>query len=834
MSEEHPCEHARSTRAARRAPVETLRWRCAMTEVGVASTAEVEPIEGVIGQDDALEALRFGLEVDAEGQNIYVRGLTGTGRATLVRRLLQEVQPSCPLSSDRCYVHDFEQSDRPALVTLPRGRGRAFRDRIEELITYLKEQLLPALGSDEIKARRAKLERGLQEELQAIARPFEAELAASGLGLTMVGVPGAVQPAILPVIDGEAVPPERVQQLVAEGRLTEEEIEGLGAKSDEFGLRFAEIGERMATARQNHSKALRALFEGEARSLLSFPVEQIAAAFPAEAVRRFLAGIVEDVVSHQLQALGEGKDMTRRYRVNLILAHGSDDPCPILIETQPNLQNLVGTIERQMLPGGGAYSDHLMIRGGALLRADGGYLVLEARDVLTEPGAWRVLVRTLRTGQLEISPQESLLFGSSTMLKPEPIPVKLKVILIGDPGLYGALDAYDPDFPHLFKVLADFDSSIPRDGEGLRYYTGVLARIVREEGLAHFGADAVAALAEHGARIAGRNDRLTTRFGRLADLAREAAFLARKGGGALVGRAEIRDAIRRSRRRGDLPARRFREEIAAGTIRIQTAGERVGQVNGLAVTHAGPLTYGFPARITATIGPGNAGTINIEREAQLSGSIHTKGFYILGGLLRHLMRDAGHPLAFSASIAFEQTYGGIDGDSASGAEICCLLSALTGVPLRQGIAMTGAIDQLGHVQPIGAASEKIEGFFDVCADAGLSGEQGVIIPRANLVDLMLREDVVAACAEDRFHVWAVESIGEALEIFTGCDAGEPDEEGLYPEGTLLARAVERAGEFWLMAMAGPAVEGEESGAGEESDEEEDEENGVREEVERRW
>ena len=300
-------------------------------------------------------------------------------------------------------------------------------------------------------------------------------------------------------------------------------------------------------------------------------------------------------------------------------------------------------------------------------------------------------------------------------------------------------------------------------------------------------------------RVAGRNDRLTTRTSRLLDLAREAAYLADKRGAEVTSAEDVREAVRRNKRRGDLPARRFREAIADGTIRIQTDGAVVGQVNGLATTHAGPLTYGFPARITATMGPGTRGAVNIEGEARLSGAIHTKGFAILGGLIRHLLRGVEHPLAFSASIAFEQSYGGIDGDSASGAETCCLLSALTGVPLRQSVAMTGAIDQHGHIQPIGAATEKIEGFYDACVDAGLTGDQGVIIPRANRRDLMLREDVAAACAEGRFHVWSVETIQEALEIFTDMPAGSADAAGTYPEGTLLALATERATDFWRMA-----------------------------------
>ena len=800
MTAPHTSTAAAATRDRARVATDDLRWCCPPSEAGITATSEAEPIRSVIGQDDAVNALRFGLEIDAPGQNVYVRGLTGTGRSSLVQRLLEDAQPSSPAAPDRCYVHNFEQPDRPALITLPRGRGRAFRDRMDELISYVKEQLLPALASDTMKARRAELEHRLEQEMQALGRPFEKQLTENDLALVMLTMPGGAQPAILPVIDGEPAPPERIQHYVSKGLLSEADVEALRTKIEQYGERLGELSERMQAAREEHRQRMRKLIEEEARWLLSFSVKEIRAAFPGEAIERFLAGIVQDVIAHQLQVLGEGIDLTRKYRVNPILTHDAEEPRPILVETNASLQSLVGSIDRQVFPGGGVYSDHLLIHGGTLLRADGGYLVLEARDVLTQLGAWRVLMQTLRTGKLEIRPQESFLFGSSAVLKPEAIPVNLKVVLIGEPGLYSALDAFDPDFPNLFKVLADFDSSLPRDAEALRSYTRVLARIAAEEKLPPFAADAVAALAEQGARIAGRRDRLTARFGRLADLAREAAFLARRADREQVTREEVLAAIRRSRRRGDLPARRFREFIADGSIRIQTSGTVVGQVNGLAVSYAGPHTYGFPARITATIGPGHAGAIDIEREAELSGAIHTKGFYILGGLLRHLLRGAGHPLTFSASVAFEQSYGGIDGDSASGAEVCCLLSALTGVGLRQDVAMTGAIDQLGHIQTVGAVSEKIEGFFDICSEAGLSGDQGVIIPKSNVRDLMLRENAAEACDAGRFHVWAVETIGEALEILTGWDAGLPDENGRYPEGTLLARAMERAAEFWRMTQ----------------------------------
>ena len=656
-----------------------------------------------------------------------------------------------------------------------------------------------------MKERRQQLEVELNASIEKLGAPFEAELSENDLRLVMLQTPEGQQPAILPVVDGEALTPERIAELVNAGTLDEAQVTALREKITTFGQRFETVSEKIHATRAAHRERMRTLVEEEARSQLSFSVTDIERSFKTEAVRRFLGGIVDDVVTNQLTALGEGRDITQRYQVNVILEHSPDEGCAVLVETQPSFKSLLGTIDRQVAPGGGVVSDHTMIRAGSLLKADGGFLVLEAREVLAESGAWRVLMRTLRTGRLEVAPQESLLFGPVASLKPEPIPVNVKVILIGDPGLYRLLDSQDPDFPHLFKVLADFDTSLDRDAETLRFYAGLLARLVQEESLPHFASDGLAALAEHGARIAGRQDRMTTRFGRLADLAREAAFVARRRPAELVGAEDVDTAIRRSKRRADLPARHFRRRIAEGVIRIQTTGAVVGQVNGLATTSAGPLTYGFPARITATIGPGHRGAINIEREARLSGAIHTKGFYILGGLLRHLLRSAGHPLAFSASIAFEQSYGGIDGDSASGAEMCCLISALTGVPLRQSIAMTGAIDQLGNIQPIGAATEKIEGFFDACVDAGLTGDQGVIIPWSNRNDLMLRGDVVEACAEGRFRVFAVQRIEEALEIFTGEPVGQADADGIYPEGSLLERAVERSTLFWRMVREGPAA-----------------------------
>ena len=700
------------------------------------------------------------------------------------------------------------------MLSLPRGKGRAFQERMVALAGYIQEELVPALSTDAMKARRKELEGEARVEIEAKSKAFDAQLKEAGLGLVNVRNGENSSTAIVPLVDGKPAPPEAYEQLVADGKVPEQEVERVKAALKSFSESFAklngELNEHQGAAREK----VRELYESEARRLLSIQLREIESSYPSECVHSFLTEVVDDVVGSRLASLEEGsvsaKDL---YAVNVLASHEGEG-CPVIVESTPTMQNLLGGIDRVVLPNGSSSSDHTMISAGSLLRAEGGFLILDARDLINESGAWKVLVRTLRTGQLEIVPHDLGVFGRAGNLKPEPIDVNVKVILIGDPGLYYALDAQDPDFPNLFKVLADFDTEIERNKTSLGYYAGVISGMAERENLPPFEASAIAALAEHGARIAGRNDRLTVRYGRLGDIAREAAFLTTHHDSSEpnVTGDHVREAVVRSRKRADRPSRRFRSNIAEGTIRIETKGTCIGQVNGLAVMSAGPLTFGFPARITASAGAGGKGVVNIEREARLSGRIHTKGSHILDGLLRHLL-PTSHPLAFSISIAFEQSYGGVDGDSASGIETCCVLSALTGVPIRQSLAMTGAIDQFGHIQPIGGASEKIEGFFDACSDMGLTGDQGVILPKANLRNLMLRADVVEACDQGRFHVFGVETIHEALELFTGIPAGELDDQGQYPEGTLLAQAVERAGEYWSRVSGRSLPLGDEDGDG---------------------
>jgi len=782
-----------------------LRWRVDESRLSFKSTAEVDPAEGIVGQPIAIEAMRFGVECDAPGQNVYVRGVTGTGRMTLVTSLLEELKPQARRRLDRCYVHNFHQPDRPRLITLDAGQGPVFRRMMKEVAEFLQNQLGEAIENEQFKARSEAIKEQTQNQIDSITKPIEKELKENGLAMVQLKTGPVAQSAIFPVIDGEPVSPEQYKQMMASGKIEEPEYDRVEKKIRQYRKRMGEVSSKVGQAYRAGISELQDLAESEVRSIYQELTQHILKTFNHPAIATFVEEVVDDVLENRLNARAESNlpDAHVIYGVNVICTHENSGACPVITENSPTVGNLIGTLEPDFIANGQAVTNYRGIRAGSLVHADGGFLILDARELLGEPGAWRLLMRALRTGFVAIVPSEMGWPRSSQSLKPEPIDISVRIILLGSSGLYYQLDQVDQDFSNLFKVLADFDSEIERSEHGVNQYAGVVARMCTEEDLMDFSACGVAALAEHGARIASRKGKITARFGRIADIIREASFIAKKANAKLVNREHVEQTVSRTKYRASLPSKRFQELISDGTIRVATSGKVVGQINALAVIQAGPLSYGFPARITATIGAGRAGIINIEGAADLSGSIHTKGFHILGGLLRHILHT-DHPLAFSASIAFEQSYGGIDGDSASGAETCCLLSALTGVPIRQGIAMTGAIDQHGHIQAIGGVNEKIEGFYDACKAIGLTGEQGVLIPHSNAGDLMLREDVIEACEAGNFRVYAVASIHEALEVLTGMPAGEANEAGKYPKGSLLRVAQQRAGEFWQKTLSSPS------------------------------
>jgi predicted ATP-dependent protease len=778
-----------------------LRWHCDGNCIPYDTTAEAEPLAGVLAQPTALSALEFGLATKARGQNIFVRGPRGTGRMTMVRQAVHALDRARSSRSDRCYVHNFAQPDRPRLISLPAGHGKRLRRRLRELAAFISNDLPKALESEPLISEQLAVQGDIRSQVEALTEPLEQELRAAGMALVTIQQGPVTQTMIFPLVDGEPVPPGQLKKMRREGKVSEQRVENFESHFAEFQKRLQAVTSELNRIETEGIAQIQKLQETAARSLLKRYCARLARDFPQPSVAGFLAELVADVIETRLQGADDLPDPAELYGINVIAERGPNDSAPVVEEHTPSLVNLLGTVELKWTRMGPAPADYTGIRAGSLLRADGGYLILDVDDLTAEPGAYRALMRTLRTGKLEIVPPELGWLQSNSLVSPEPIDIDVRVIMVGDPLAYYQLDTLDPDFGELFKVLADFDDEIPRDEQGIRHYAAVVAQILREDELPPFDRSGLAAITEHGARIAARGGKLTARFGRIADIVREAAFLAQRAGEQLVSGDRVREAVLRTRERASLPSRKFQELITAGTIRVETTGSVVGQVNGLAVIQSGPITYGFPARITATIGPGRAGLINIEGTAALSGAIHTKGFHILGGCLRHLLR-AQHPLAFSASMAFEQSYGGIDGDSASGAEICCMLSALTGVPLKQSIAITGAIDQFGHIQPIGGVNEKIEGFFNTCRFFGLTGDQGVIIPRANAADLMLRPDLVAAARAGQFHVFAVDTVAEALEVLTGIAAGEYGEDG-YPRGTLLRLAVDQARDYWRKTLASP-------------------------------
>ncbi|MCG8465185.1 MAG: AAA family ATPase [Xanthomonadales bacterium] len=776
-------------------PAEQLRWRVNENRLDFKSSNDLEPVAGVIGQPIAREAMRFGLSSQAPGQNIYVRGLSGTGRMTLVRSLLDELQPKARRHCDYCYIPNLQRPDRPQLLVLPSGQGQRLQAHLLRLAVFIQERLEETLGSGPIYARRQAMENRLQKRLNDLTQALEEKLRAVAITLVSVRNGPVTQLNLFPMVLGKAMPPEEFHQMVQSGQVDSHEWDQYQQNLKKFSKPLQEVSRKVHHAWRKGVQEIQQYNEDQARQILREVCLDIVADVSTPGVKQYLEAIINDVMHHRLGQKPETlPDARTHYGINVVAQHLAETS-PVVVETAPNVANLLGTVEMEWDAQGRPHTNYRSIRSGALLRADGGYLVIDARDILQEPGAWQALIRSLRSNRLEIIPTDSSTTMAANTIKPEAIPINVRVIMIGDGGLYHQLNSADADFGELFKVLVDFDSEIERDKEAPKAYGQVIARLVKEEQLLPFDASGIAALTEHGARIAARRGKVTARFGRIADIAREAVFLAREQGHLEVERPLVQEAIARTKYRASLPTRNFMRLLEDKVIRLRVQGAVVGQINGLAVMSSGALSYGFPTRITASIGAGSGGLVDIQGASELSGQIHTKGFHTLSGLLRNLLRT-NHPLSFNASINFEQHYGMIDGDSASAAEACCLLSALTNVPLAQNLSITGAIDQHGHLQAIGGVNEKIEGFYDACKALGLSGDQGVIIPRVNAGDLMLREDVVKACASGRFHVFAVDTVHRALELLTGKPAGVLIE-GEYPQGSMLYLAIEKAHEYWL-------------------------------------
>ncbi len=788
-------------------PPEKLRWQCDATDLPFETTADLKPLEGIVGQERAGNALKLGVELYGPGYNVFVCGLTGTGRMTTVEHLLHTLKPQCQPAADRCYVHNFTQPDQPRLLTLPRGKGIPFQRDMDRAMDFLAARIPQLLEAEQSQRSRSRiLERYGAQEKEMLSN-FSDQLKKEEFALAEL----PTGTAVVALVEGQPVPVDKLSELVQAGKLEGARAGKMNDRQEQLQQQFVGIFRKTLQLQRAMNLELELLEKETASVMVDSAIVEMKEKHPGEDIARHLEDIRTSLLDNldlfkgvkaedeetetARRLLNVPADPFRRYRVNVALCHDDSVDCPVIVETTPNFVNVFGTIQRSYDLRGVAQADHLDLRGGSLLQADGGYLVMNALDVLLEPGVWKALKRTLVHGKLEIqSASEWFIPMGSSALKPEPIPINVKVILVGEHYLYDFMYASEEDFKKIFKVKADFDSAMKRTPESLEQYARLVRKVCEEDALAHFHRDAVAAVIEFGSRRAGRQDKLSTRFSEIADLAREADYWRRQENEKYVERKHVKKAVETRIQRHNLIESKLQEMIENETILIDVAGERVGQVNGLSVYDMGDYSFGKPTRITVSTSLGRQGIINIERDADLSGKIHTKGVGILTGFLREKFAQ-DKPLTLDASIGFEQSYSGIDGDSASSTEIYALLSSLSRLPIKQGIAVTGSVNQKGDIQAIGGINQKVEGFFDVCRAKGLTGEQGVLLPAENVTDLMLRPDVVEAVREKKFHLYPVATVNEGIEILTGVKAGTQNSDGGFEKNTVNRLVDERLREL---------------------------------------
>jgi lon-related putative ATP-dependent protease len=786
-------------------PTELYR-RCDPEEFDFQTTDDLESLTRVIGQDRAVEAMRFGLGIQEEGYNIFALGSSGMAKEAIMRQFFEGQAEDEPAPSDWCYVNNFEDSQKPKAIELPAGKGAEFRKDMEDLIKQFDTALSAAFESDEYQSRRQAITESAKEKQKEAFQQLQQK--AQEKGVRLMRTPAGL--VVAPVHEGEVLSPEEIEQL------SPEEQEEIQAKVDEVQEEVQEILQEVPHWQGEMQEELEELNREMAEIAVGGLIDELRetyADFPKvvehlDAVQQDVVENAEDFLSPEgnggglMAALQGGGDQraqrrenrVRKYKVNLIVDHSETEHAPVLYEDNPTYQNLTGRVEHiaQM---GALMTDFNLIKPGVLHKANGGYLLLDARKVLTQPYAWEELKRALQAEKIRIESLRSRLGLISTMsLEPEPIPLDIKIGLFGERMLYYLLYQLDPEFAKLFKVEADFASRMDRDDENQRLYARLIASMVKKHELQPFDREAVARVIERSARLAGDSEKLSVEREEMEDLLREANHWAKESGRDVVKAEDVQKAIDAQIYRADRIRERSQEAILRDTVLIDTEGEAVGQVNGLSVLMLGNFAFGRPTRITARVRMGKGEVVDIEREVDLGGPLHSKGVLILSGFLSSRYAE-DKPLSLSASLVFEQSYGGVDGDSASSTELYALLSAVAEVPLKQSLAVTGSVNQHGKVQAIGGVNEKIEGFFDICQARGLTGEQGVLIPRSNVKHLMLRHDVVQAVEEGEFHIYPVETIDQGIEIMTGMPAGERDEAGNYPEDSLNARVEARLSAF---------------------------------------
>jgi predicted ATP-dependent protease len=741
------------------------------------STRELSGMHEFAGQERALAALELGVGVAGKGYNIFVSGMTGAEKLETIRRWVAQRAAAGPTPGDWVYVHNFHLPDAPRAIYLKSGDGSRLRQMMQDLVKTLREELPKAFRQEAFDKEKSLLVEKYNNRAQELNEQFAALARSKGFTV-QAGARGHIY--FVPVINDK--PLQRPQDFAA---LSEEERREVERRQQELGTEMERIARKQQEIMREMEEDIRQVERRFCEHLLIPIVSRIENEIANEEVNAYLGEAREHILDNlddfketpaSMMAFPfapppKERDPYIEYNVNVIVDNGSTKGLPIIVESAPTYLNLFGTIERVVDRFGRVVTNFTRIKSGSFLRAHGGYLIFSLEDAILEPAVWKVLKRTLRSGRIEMETYEPFAMFSASGLKPEPVQVSTKVVVLGSPYLYHLLYNWDEEFHEIFKIRADFNPVMRIDDQHRNTYALWIANLCNEEALPHFDSSAIERLIEFGARRAGDREKIIASYAEIADLAREAAFWARKEDSQLVSARDVEKAVESRVFRSNRVEEDIREMIANGTILVDIDGEKVGQVNGLSVMEIGGYAFGRPSRVTASVGMGQAGIINIERESKLSGSIHDKGVLILAGYLRNRFGQ-NQPLALSASLCFEQSYGGVEGDSASSTELYALLSRLSDIPLRQDIAVTGSVNQWGETQAIGGVNEKIEGFYDVCRVAGLTGRQGVLIPESNVRHIVLREDVVEAVRDGKFHIYPVRTIDEGLAILTGLPAEE--------------------------------------------------------------
>jgi lon-related putative ATP-dependent protease len=778
-----------------------LCWHCDPAQFDFETTEQLDDLSEFVGQTRALDAVRFGIAIHREGYNLYVLGPPGVGKRTIVKSFLEQKSADEPQPDDWCYVNNFDDPHQPRALRLPAGRGGKLVQDLGILIEDLHTAIPAALQMEEHRNRLLEVEDEIKERQSKAFQRLAGK--AEERGIQLIRTPGGF--ALAPLREGEVLSPEEYEKLTGDQR------EQIQAAVEELQNELRTLVEKLPQWRNEIRRKVKEINQEATRFVVGQSLGQLRKWYTdLPQVLKYLDALEANVIeradefrppdeeaAEPLDGLVRRRRLADAYRANLIVENGQTTGAPVVYLEHPSYVNLVGRVEHETQMGT-LVTDFTLIKPGALHQANGGYLVVEAIRLLQQPFAWEALKRALYSRHIKIeSLGESLSLLSTVSLEPEPIPLDVKVVLLGDRMLYYLLYQYDRDFGELFKVAADFEEEMDRTPENCRLYARLIATLVRRESHLPFDRTAVARVLEHSARVAADSEKLTTHMRTVADLLRESDYWATHDGGSQVSARHVQQAIDKQVYRSERLRQHVLEEIRRGTLLIDTSGAVVGQVNGLSVIDLGNFAFGRPSRITATARLGKGEVIDIEREVELGGAIHSKGVLILSSLLtsRYAQR---HPLSVSASLVFEQSYGLVEGDSASVGELCALLSALGNVPVRQSLAVTGSVNQLGQVQPIGGVNEKIEGFFDVCLARGLTGDQGVLIPASNVKHLMLREDVLKAVGTGQFHIWPIETVDQALSLLTGLPAGLPDADGRYPAGTINERISERLWELFQL------------------------------------